>query len=209
MSKSTVIIIEVVLAIVILGSVFFKATSAPPVASPTPAADTMADHHKPAPADSATFNRLLNQPAPDFTLPTYDGKTIKLSDLKGQNVLLFFNEGLMCYPACWDQIAAFGADGEFAKNNTVVLNITVDPATQWSQAISQMPKLAAATVLLDTAKTVSSQYGVLSLGSSMHRGQFPGHTYVLIDEQGIIRFLLDDPTMAIRNQQLLQEIAKL
>ncbi|MBI2008723.1 redoxin domain-containing protein, partial [Candidatus Amesbacteria bacterium] len=127
----------------------------------------------------------------------------------GKNVLLFFNEGLMCYPACWDQIAAFGADGGFAAANTVVLSITVDPQSQWQQAIAKMPKLAAATVLLDTQKEASTKYGVLSLESSMHRGQFPGHTYVLIDASGVVRYLLDDPTMATRNQQLQAEIAKL
>ena len=207
MSKTTVIVIEAVLAVVILGSIFFKATSAPP--TPVPVSDPMADHHKPKPADASIFSGLINQPAPDFTLPTFDGKNIQLSQMRGKNVLLFFNEGLMCYPACWDQITAFGADSGFAAANAVVLNITVDPQSQWQQAIVKMPKLAAATVLLDTQKETSAKYGVLSLESSMHRGQFPGHTYVLIDKKGIVRFQLDDPTMAIRNKQLLEEIAKL
>lgn len=209
MSKSTVIIIEVVLAVVILGSVFFKATSAPPAASPTPAPDSMADHHKPQPADTGVFSALLNQPAPDFALTSFDGKNIRLSDLKGKNILLFFNEGLMCYPACWDQITAFGQDNQFTAANTIVLNITIDPQPQWQQAVAKMPKLASATVLLDTRKEVSAKYGVLSLESSMHRGQFPGHTYVLIDASGTVRYLLDDPTMAIRNKQLIEQINKL
>lgn len=34
----------------------------------------------------------LNQPAPDFTLADYTGKTFSLADLRGQkNVLLVFN----------------------------------------------------------------------------------------------------------------------
>ncbi len=34
----------------------------------------------------------LNQPAPDFSLPDFAGKTFTLTDLRGQkNVLLVFN----------------------------------------------------------------------------------------------------------------------
>jgi len=33
---------------------------------------------------------MLNQPMNNFTLPTYDGKTISLSDYKGKNVLVVF-----------------------------------------------------------------------------------------------------------------------
>ena len=169
----------------------------------------MAAHHKPKPADTQIFNSLLNLPAPDFSLTSFEGKTFKLADFRGKRIILFFNEGLMCYPACWDQIAAFGKDNSFAKVNTQVLSITIDPRTQWEQAVSQMSDLASGTVLLDTDKTVSSAYGVLTLDSSMHRGQFPGHSYVLIDEKGVVRFIWDDPQMAIRNKELLEKIAKL
>ena len=213
MSKPTLLMVgEVILAVIILGSIFIKITAKPPTDQTTAAVasgDEMADHHKPKPTDSGVFSALIDQVAPDFTLSTFEGKNIRLADFKGKNVVLFFNEGLMCYPACWDQIAAFGQDGDFGKSNTVVLNITVDPKAQWERAVAQMPKLATATVLLDTDKSVSTKYGVMSLDSSMHRGQFPGHTYVLIDKEGIIRYLLDDPQMAVRNKQLLEEAAKL
>lgn len=213
MSKHTMIMVgEIVLVVIILGSIFIKVTAKPPTDQAVPAAasgDEMADHHKPKPADTTVFSALLDQEAPDFTLTTFEGKSVRLSDFRGKNVLLFFNEGLMCYPACWEQIAAFGQDENFSKSNTVVLNITVDPKAQWERAVSQMPKLATATVLLDTDKSVSAKYGVLSLESSMHRGQFPGHTYVLIDKEGKIRYQLDDPQMAVRNKQLLEAAARL
>jgi len=36
----------------------------------------------------------LNTPAPEFTLPDYNGKTVSLSNFRGQqHVLLVFNRG--------------------------------------------------------------------------------------------------------------------
>lgn len=155
------------------------------------------------------LNDLVGKSAPDFTLEGYNGDKITLSSLKGKKVILFFSEGLMCYPACWDQIAAFGTDKEFASKNTVVLTIVNDPKSEWKGAIDKMPELAQATVLLDTSKQVSITYRMLSLPSSMHKGQLPGHTYVVIDKEGIVRYVKDDPQMAIRNQELLTEVDKL
>ncbi|MDP3998270.1 MAG: peroxiredoxin family protein [bacterium] len=171
--------------------------------------DQTADHHGSKPADSKIFDSLLGKAAPDFTLEDFDGKKMTLSSLRGQNVILFFNEGLMCYPACWNQIAAFAADKELTGKNTVILNITADPKDDWRQAIAKMPELAPATVLFDSDRQISSLYGVLALPSSMHKGQFPGHTYIIVDKEGIIRFTKDDPQMAVRNKELAQEMAKL
>lgn len=166
-------------------------------------------HGAPKPADTNVFNGLLNNPAPDFTLESYDGRKITLSQLKGKNVVLFFNEGIMCYPACWNQIAAFGKDREFAANDAVVLSINVDAKNDWAGAVKKMPELAAGTVLLDTQRSVSSAYGVLTTESSMHRGQYPGHSYVIVDKEGMVRFIWDDPQMAVRNKEILAEVAKL
>lgn len=171
--------------------------------------DPMADMHRPRPVDSKIFDNLLGKQAPDFTLESYDGTKYTLSSLKGKNILLFFNEGLMCYPACWNQITAFGSDTQFNQKNTVALSITVDPKNEWKSAIDKMPELAKATVLFDSDRRVSSAYGVMTLTSSMHRGQFPGHTYILIDKKGIVRFTKDDETMAVRNQELAKEVDKL
>ena len=52
-------------------------------------------------------------------------------------------------------------------------------------------------------------YDVLNLNSSMHRGSLPGHTYFVIDKEGIIRFTIDDPNMALANEKLIKEIEAL
>ena len=171
--------------------------------------DSAADHHGGgAPVDTTIFNSLINKPAPDFTLESYDEKKITLSGLKGKNVILFFNEGLMCYPACWNQISAFGKDTQL-QSKAVVLNITADSKNDWKQAIDKMPELVQSTVLFDSNRQISQKYGVLTLPSSMHRGQFPGHSYAIIDKEGIIKFVRDDVQMAVRNQELAAEVDKL
>lgn len=180
------------------------------ILQPTQPADPMADHRGgQTQTDSTVFDSLVGKAAPDFTLESYDGKTVTLSSLKGKNVILFFNEGLMCYPACWNQIAAFGSDKDFGNKNTVILNITVDPKKDWQQAVTKMPELGVATVLFDSDRSVSQTYGVLSLISSMHKGQFPGHTYIIVDKEGVIRFARDDQAMAVRNKELAAEIEKI
>lgn len=155
------------------------------------------------------FSQAVGQKAPDFSLEGIDGKIVKLGDYRGKNVVLFFNEGSMCYPACWDQMAEFGNDKRFNNNDTAAFSILVDTKSEWQKIIAQVPKLENAKILFDTLKSVSKSYDVMSLQSSMHRGSFPGHTYFIIDKNGIIRYSLDDPQMAIRNDKLASEIAKL
>lgn len=168
------------------------------------------DHHGPAvAADDATFKSLLDKPAPDFTLEAYDGRRISLKDLKGKNVIIFFTEGAMCYPSCWDQMVAFSKEPKFNNDKTVVLSIVVDPRSDWAEAVKQMPQLSSSTVLLDIDRNISLTYGALTLTSSMHRDEFPGHTYILIDKEGIVRYLLDDEYMQIRNKELLKELDKI
>lgn len=168
------------------------------------------DHHAgSAQISTEVFSKLLNREAPDFTLESYEGEKINLKSLKGKNVILFFSEGLMCYPACWDQIAAFGKDQKFNGEDMATFTIVNDRRQDWKTAIDKMPELSLARVLFDTDRSASTTYGVLSLPSSMHRGQLAGHTYVIVDKEGIIRFVKDDTQMAIRNKELLDEIGKL
>lgn len=172
-------------------------------------ADHPSEHHEGQSIYEDKFNALLGQPAPDFTLSSYDDNEITLSQQKGKKVVLFFTEGVMCYPSCWNQIAAFGKDEVFRNDDTVVFSVVVDTKNEWERAVKKMPELASSTILHDVSKNVSKDYGVLSLPSSMHKGQFPGHTYLILDKDGVIRFIKDDPQMAVRNDELKAELDKL
>jgi len=155
------------------------------------------------------MNLLLNKPAPDFTLTDKNGVKRRLSDLRGKTVVLFFNEGLMCYPACWNQMAQLSSDMRLNTDTVVSYSVVVDSVANWGPAIAQMPELAKAAVLYDTDSAISKKYGMLKATSSMHYGMFPGHTYIVVDPSGIVRYVFDDPRMAINNDKLVEEVQNL
>ncbi|MDP1760293.1 MAG: redoxin domain-containing protein [Candidatus Woesebacteria bacterium] len=155
------------------------------------------------------FEEIIGQKAPLFELESIDGTTIKLSDYLGKNVVLFFNEGSMCYPACWDQMAKLGEDSRFDTESVVAFSIVTDPKSQWLDIVSKSTNLTKSKIIFDTSRSVSMAYDVLNLRSSMHPGSLPGHTYFIIDKEGIIRFTLDDPNMALANDKLIKAIEAL
>ncbi len=48
----------------------------------------------------------VGQPMPDFTLPTYQGKDITISELKGKNIMLIFPRGKF-QPDVWCRMCAY------------------------------------------------------------------------------------------------------
>ena len=63
------------------------------------------------------FNNAIGKKAPDFSLESLDGSMVKLSDYLGKTIVLFFSEGSMCYPSCWNQIEQLSSDGRFNSND--------------------------------------------------------------------------------------------
>lgn len=152
---------------------------------------------------------LLNKPAPTFELADRAGNPYSPEKLKGKNVLLFFSEGLACYPACWDEMLSLAKDKRFEENNTIVLSVVADEKEAWLGAISKMPELEQAKVIFDQNAKVSQAYGMLNMPSAMHRGTLPGHSYVVIDKQGIIKYVYDDINMGENGDRMIDEIKDL
>lgn len=198
----------IIIVLVIVGAVGILIWGGSKNKTTTPAVD---QHGMPFSVNTSAvpISELMNKPMPDFSFTDREGKVYSRDALRGKNVVLFFNEGLMCYPACWNQIVALARDERFKTEDAVVLSIVADSPQDWQQAINKMPELAEATVVFDNGASASKAFGVLSLASSMHPGSLPGHTYVLIDKEGVIEHIFDDPNMSIHNDQLIAELNKL
>ncbi|QDU58410.1 peroxiredoxin [Aeoliella mucimassa] len=133
---------------------------------------------------------LVQTEAPDFAaqavMPDGSFKELKMSDYRGQYVLLFF------YPldftfVCPTEIIAFSeAMEEFEKRNVQVIGASVD--SHYSHfAWRNTPREAGGIgpikypLVADLNKQISQDYGVLLSGGVALRGLF------LIDKEGIVR----------------------
>jgi len=146
--------------------------------------------------------------APDFSLPSTSGVSFRLSDYRGKsNVLLFFNEGLSCQP-CLTQMQGLDAlNSEFKSLNVVVVSITSDPLqtlTDWTRSSGP----AFGTVLSDQGLQVSGSYGMLGAEVSMMPGTAPGHSFILVNEKGVIVWRHDygPYNMTVTNDEIMAAI---
>jgi len=196
-----------IVAVVVLGLGYFLVKSSPQNTNSTASVDNM--HGSPGAPNTEQLNSLVGKPMPDIQLSDKDGKAFTTADFKGKTTVLFFNEGLMCYPACWNQIVAFSSDERFNSGEIQAISVVVDSASDWQRAVAKMPQLAEANTMFDTGAGASGRLGTLTTASSMHRGSLPGHTYILVDKDGIVRYVFDDPNMAIANDMLFAKIGEL
>jgi peroxiredoxin len=125
--------------------------------------------------------------APAFALPSTDG-TFELGAFRGQNVLLFFQEGIMC-PACWDQVREIEANWAQFQDLGIerMFQVTTDPLEASREALRQYRLRT--PIMYDEGVKVSrvyetNKYGMM--GDSMN-----GHSFILVDKEGVIRWRAD------------------
>lgn len=115
--------------------------------------------------------------AGDFTLPALDGSQVKLSDLKGNVVLVDFWAS-WCVPCrkelpALDALARQYAD---AKKPVVILAVGIDKDRANAEKLIAALKVANVRVLLDPDGKVPSAYDVPTMPTS-----------VVIDAKGLVR----------------------
>ncbi len=116
----------------------------------------------------------LGKAAPDFTVTTYDGRTVKLSDLRGKPVWLTF--GASWCAGCQAEVPDIqAASVKYAPQGLVVLGINI---TEDSAAVKTYANRIGLTypIAADPNSVVADQYAISAI---------PGHYF--IDRQGVIR----------------------
>lgn len=141
----------------------------------------------------------LDAGAAGFQLPSTDGTTVSLADHRGHNVLLYFNEGVGC-DACFYQQARIEAEQQrFDDAELVVLPVVVNPA---QQVAPELERFGLNTpYLIDADRRVSAAYDTIGRG---HHADLPGHSFVLVDGNGKLRWRLDEPSMFVEPQRLVE-----
>ncbi|MCP9913873.1 thioredoxin-dependent thiol peroxidase [Cyanobium sp. BA20m-14] len=128
----------------------------------------------------------IGEPAPDFTLPDQDGTAVKLSQFKGQRVVIYFYPKDDT-PGCTKEACNFRDQwGAFEKQAITVLGISKDGASSHAKCIA---KYDLPFTLLSDAEpcAVAAAYGSYGLKKFMGK-EYMGmmrHTFV-VDAEGKI-----------------------
>src|SRR5256714_7656719 len=128
--------------------------------------------------------------APDFEARDAEGNKVKLSDLRGQKVVLYFYPKDDT-PGCTKEACSFrDAFSQFKKRGIAVLGVSPDSETSHKKFETKY-KLPF-TLLADTDRSIAETYGVWG------EKKFMGRTYMgvnrttfLIDEKGKIKKIFE------------------
>jgi thioredoxin-dependent peroxiredoxin len=132
--------------------------------------------------------------APDFTLPSQSKEMLRLKDLLGKLVVLFF------YPkdntlGCTKEVCAFRDDfEEFGKLDAEVIGISSD-SVESHKAFAEKHDLPFA-LLSDEGGKLRKLYGVPNT-----LGLIPGRVTYVIDEQGVVRHIFSSQLGVERHVQ--------
>lgn len=145
----------------------------------------------------------VGQMAPGFTLPSQDGSSVSLKDLKGKWVVLYFYPKDKT-PGCTIEAHNFQRDlAQFEKKNTVIVGVSVDSVDSHKEFCAEQSLTF--KLLSDSDKKVVPQYGSLRDNGVALRNTF------LLDPQGKIAKVwtgVDPNKHSVEVLAALNEVAK-
>src|SRR6202167_1297788 len=141
---------------------------------------------------------LIGRMAPDFALPAAVGSNVRLSEYRGQAVIISFWSSRCS--VCARQLTLLDRlYSTYRSSGLVVLAVSVDDEPLHAEEYARA-HAASFPLLLDTAKAVSRAYAIDSLPST-----------VLIDRGGIVRYWhgddrADDASYVTQIRALLDDV---
>jgi peroxiredoxin Q/BCP len=145
-------------------------------------------------------------PAPAFEAQTASGQTIRLADLRGQEVILYFYPKDNT-PGCTKQACSFRDHyTQFTQRGAIVLGVSPDPAKSHLKFIEKFE--LPFPLLIDDQKKIINAYGVWG------EKKFMGRTYLgvyrvtfLIGKDGRIKKIWPDVTPAEHAKEVLTALS--
>jgi len=148
----------------------------------------------------------VGQPAPDFALPDQDGLTVKLSDFRGQPVVVYFYPKADT-PGCTTQACGVRDHREdYSRARAVVLGISPDPVARVKRFHDKYD--LGFTLLADEHHAVAEAYGVW-VQKSMYGKKYWGvqRATFVIDARGAVTHVIPKVSPATHDEQVLQALA--
>jgi peroxiredoxin len=127
--------------------------------------------------------------APVFTLPNHRGEDVSLADFRGRRVVLCFYPNDFS-PVCSDQLSVYQEVlGEIRQRNAELIGISTDGS--WAHNAFRKQLGLEMTLLSDfhPKGEVSRAYGAY-----LEEWGTPNRSLVLIDEEGVVRWVHAEPT---------------
>lgn len=145
----------------------------------------------------------VGDPAPEFELNDETGKPVKLSDFRGQNVVLVFYP-LDFSPICTGELKGMTSHKDrYAERHAKVVGISVD--SKWTHAAFKKAEGLDATLLADfnPRGAVAQKYGVfLEAAGISKRGTF------IVDKEGVLRGItINEPGQARDEEAYFEQLA--